>query len=564
MSPRTPECCRPRWRLSVALVFALLASTCGPSAEITTGPTPVKCEVSLSTSTSTIAATGGSGTMTVTTNPECVWTATSQSSWISDLSPQSGQGNGNISFNVAANGAATSRDGQIVVNDVQLRLQQQPAACRFTVSPGEQTLPTSGGSASLNVTALSGCTWNATASQPWITIDSGASGSGNGVVRFSVPQNTQGARTGTVTVADQTAVIEQAGQPSSSCTFALSSPGTLAPAAGVAGTVTLQTSNGCAWTATSAVPWVGITGGNSGNATGVISFQVSANSGAARTGTLRIANQTFTISQAGATSCAFAIAPTSQSIGAGGGAGSPVSVTTDAGCAWSATSQVPWITITSGASGTGPGTTQFSVNANSGATRTGSLTIAGHTFSVTQAAAAPSCSYAINPNNQSIGAGGGSGTPVSIKTANGCAWTANSNVPWITVTSGASGTGPGTTQFNVAANGGAARTGTLTIAGETFTVTQAAAPVCKFELNPTSETVDARGEDDDVQVKTGNGCAWTAKSNVAWIQITSGASGTGDGRVHYHVDRNNGSNSRTGTLTIAGLTFTVTQRGEDE
>ena len=67
MSPRTPECCSSRWSLSVALFFALLAGACGASSEITTGPTPVKCEVSLSTTTTTLAATGGSGTIAVAT-----------------------------------------------------------------------------------------------------------------------------------------------------------------------------------------------------------------------------------------------------------------------------------------------------------------------------------------------------------------------------------------------------------------------------------------------------------------------------------------------------------------
>ena len=55
-----------------------------------------------------------------------------------------------------------------------------------------------------------------------------------------------------------------------------------------------------------------------------------------------------------------------------------------------------------------------------------------------------------------------------------CPWTATSNTPnWITITGGASGTGNGTATYNVAANTGAARTGTLTIAGVTFTASQA-------------------------------------------------------------------------------------------
>jgi hypothetical protein len=63
---------------------------------------------------------------------------------------------------------------------------------------------------------------------------------------------------------------------------------------------------------------------------------------------------------------------------------------------------------------------------------------------------------------------------VTVTTTSGCAWTAGSNAPWLTITSGASGTGNGTVGFAAAANTGVARTGTLTIAGQPFTVTQAA------------------------------------------------------------------------------------------
>jgi hypothetical protein len=56
-------------------------------------------------------------------------------------------------------------------------------------------------------------------------------------------------------------------------------------------------------------------------------------------------------------------------------------------------------------------------------------------------------------------------------------------------------------------------------------------------------------------------CAWTAQSNVAWLTITAGTSGTGNGTVSYTVAANNTPDPRTGTLTIAGRTFTVTQPG---
>jgi hypothetical protein len=87
-----------------------------------------------------------------------------------------------------------------------------------------------------------------------------------------------------------------------------------------------------------------------------------------------------------------------------------------------------------------------------------------------------SCTYGISPTSANVGASGGSGT-VSVSTQAGCSWTATSNASWITITSGASGSGNGTVTYSVAANTGAARTGTLTIAGQTFTVNQAAGGV---------------------------------------------------------------------------------------
>ena len=95
--------------------------------------------------------------------------------------------------------------------------------------------------------------------------------------------------------------------------------------------------------------------------------------------------------------CSFSINPTSASFAAAGGTGS-VTVTTSAGCNWTAASNNSFITITSGASGSGSGTVNYSVAANTSTARSGSLTIAGLTHSVSQAGAGGGCTNAIvNP-----------------------------------------------------------------------------------------------------------------------------------------------------------------------
>ena len=103
------------------------------------------------------------------------------------------------------------------------------------------------------------------------------------------------------------------------------------------------------------------TGGASGTGNGTVSFSVAANAttSAALTGTLTIGGQTFTVDQAAAPpppppTCTYAIAPTSESFAPAGGAGTAITVTTGATCAWTAVSNAPsWITITAGTSGTG-------------------------------------------------------------------------------------------------------------------------------------------------------------------------------------------------------------------
>jgi phosphatidylserine/phosphatidylglycerophosphate/cardiolipin synthase-like enzyme/regulation of enolase protein 1 (concanavalin A-like superfamily) len=247
--------------------------------------------------------------------------------------------------------------------------------------------------------------------------------------------------------------------------------------------VNVTSADSCAWTAASNASWMTVTGGSSGSGNGSVTIGVSANTGAARTGTVTVAAQTFTVSQAAAASpCSYAISPAAQSLPAGAGTAT-VAVTTGGSCTWTAATNASWIVVTGGASGTGNGNVTMNVGANSGPARTGTVTIAGQPFTVSQAAAPSPCSYAISPTTQAMVAGGGTAA-VTVTTDGSCSWTAVANAPWIAVTAGASGTGNGTVSMNVAANSGTARTGTVTIAGQTFTVPQDAAPPSSPLLPP--------------------------------------------------------------------------------
>ncbi|MDQ3748130.1 MAG: hypothetical protein M3367_03805, partial [Acidobacteriota bacterium] len=333
------------------------------------------------------------------------------------------------------------------------------------------------------------------------------------------------------------------------CSYSISPNNAQLGAAGGNTTVNVTSPSGCMWTATSNASWISVTNGNTGNGNGTVSLTVQANTGLARIGTVTIAGQIFTVTQA--SGCAYTLTPTSMSISASGGTGS-FNVTSGTGCAWTAASNAPWITVTSGSSGTGNGTVSFSVQANSGPARTGTITAGGQTFTVNQASG---CSYSLSATNANFGETGGNGS-VNVSAGVGCTWSAVSNASWITVTAGGSGTGNGTVAFSVAANMGSSRTGTITIAGQIFTVTQPSG--CTYALSSNGTAFSAAGGSGSFNVTTNAGCVWTAISNSPWLIINSGSPGNGNGAVSFTVQANVGP-ARTGTINVNGQIFTVTQ-----
>lgn len=92
-----------------------------------------------------------------------------------------------------------------------------PASCA-TISPTSQAFFSPGDTGNVivtkNLSATAPCGWNAVSNDSFITINSGATGEGNGTVNFTVAPNTTGAaRAGTLTVAGRTVSITQDAAP---------------------------------------------------------------------------------------------------------------------------------------------------------------------------------------------------------------------------------------------------------------------------------------------------------------------------------------------------------------
>jgi len=269
--------------------------------------------------------------------------------------------------------------------------------------------------------------------------------------------------------------------------------------------------------------------------------------------------------------CRVTLAPP-PALDAVGGAGS-LAVTTQPECVWDAATTADWISALSPASGQGSATVSFRVAANDGASpRDGAIVVNGEQAHVSQRAP---CRYDVSPLSYGTGASGGS-TTLNIATSSECAWTASRDVTWITFTSSTSGTGNGSVGFAVASSRDDVRSGSIVVANRRVVVTQASGvtppppppptpppptppppPACTYSLSRTSDFVGFSDGTGEVNVSTTSACTWTAVTNAAWITVEPGVR-TGSGRVDYHHTPNPGG-LRTGTLTIAGLTFTVTQ-----
>lgn len=264
--------------------------------------------------------------------------------------------------------------------------------------------------------------------------------------------------------------------------------------------------------------------------------------------------------------CTTTINATSASLDSLAHTGSITVTASSSTCSWTAVSNASWITITSGASRTGSGTVGYSVSQNTSTQRTGTMTVAGQTFTVTQSAGGTSaCSFTVTPGSVTLSSLAQTGSVSVGSSTSSCTWTAVSNSAWITVSSGSSGTrtGSGTVQYSVTQNTTtSSRTGTMTIAGKTVNIQQAAGSgmSCDFSLDKNLSNFDYLAQSGNITVTaSAASCPWTAKSNSEWITTISGSSGTGSGNVTFSITMNTSSQQRSGTITVGGITYTVYQ-----
>jgi hypothetical protein len=280
-----------------------------------------------------------------------------------------------------------------------------------------------------------------------------------------------------------------------------------------------------------------------------------------RSGTLSIGGQPFKITQ---DPLACTVTLQTSALGSpfavGGGTGTIGIATNGSNCSWTASSDVPWATV-SPAAGSGNATVGIAVisNAASTAPRSGGVTINGQVVGITQVGT--TCTYTLQSTTGGVPGGGGSGS-VGVVAAAACTWSSSTNnADWLTINSSGN-VGSSDVTFTALANPtSTVRMGTLTVAGLTYTVTQAAAP-CSYTLPITSTSVAAAGASGSFGFSTTTaGCAPAPVSFANWITIVSAPFNGTSGTVNYSVAANPGTTNRSGTIQVGDRTFSVTQLG---
>jgi hypothetical protein len=188
---------------------AAVAVGCGSSTTTNiTPPTTVRCQPNISSSSSTFGTSGGTGSVAVTVQRECAWTAVADAPWVVITGGREGQGDGAVTYRVNANADPVTRQAGISVNDQRVQLAQEAAPCRFTVSAANTSVPAAGGQINLSIGTHAVCSWTVEVPAPW-AIPQPNSGRGAATVQLLVQPNTGAMRTAVVEVEDQSVPLTQ-------------------------------------------------------------------------------------------------------------------------------------------------------------------------------------------------------------------------------------------------------------------------------------------------------------------------------------------------------------------
>jgi hypothetical protein len=148
----------------------------------------------------------------------------------------------------------------------------------------------------VSIQTAAGCSWTISGLPGWITTST-SSGAGPATVTLVIAANFGGAQSVAISIAGTQVTITQTAP---TCIYAISPGGQGFTASGGSGAISVTAGASCAWSATSTVSWVTITGGASGTGNGTVTYQAAASTGAAQSGSITVAGLSFAVEESAA------------------------------------------------------------------------------------------------------------------------------------------------------------------------------------------------------------------------------------------------------------------------
>jgi Bacterial Ig-like domain (group 2)/Viral BACON domain len=165
------------------------------------GVNPVRCAVSISPANATFGPFGGGGSVQVQVSAaSCRWSARSDASWLPLVFEPATPGSGTFTYTAPANSTTDTRIANIAVTTstgertVHAVTVNRTTGCSYVTDPEEATFTASGGTGQFRViTTPNNCQWNLVNGMAalGVQITQGFSGTGGGLVRYSVQAHTR-------------------------------------------------------------------------------------------------------------------------------------------------------------------------------------------------------------------------------------------------------------------------------------------------------------------------------------------------------------------------------------
>ena len=211
----------------------------------------------VSPSSLTFPAAGGTQSLSVTGPARCSWSVSDDRTWITATPPSVSTG-GEVTVTVPLGHGGES--GTVTIGNQAIPVSVTRTACPRTpgVTPSSLTFPWPGGTQSLSVAGPAHCSWSVSDDRAWITATPSTVPAG-GTVQVRVTPGPPG-RSGTVSIGRATVPVTV--EPCPTSPTRVSSTSVSFPATGGRESVTVSGPSGCRWVVSSAPNWIGATPGS--------------------------------------------------------------------------------------------------------------------------------------------------------------------------------------------------------------------------------------------------------------------------------------------------------------